>query len=406
MDLLTQFFAEPGAIDLAWGHPDPSLMPVAELRDATARALERYGPDALAYGNSWGPPPLREWICARLGETDGRAPTPAEVLITGGTSQGLDIAATLLIEPGDVVLASEPTYHLALRILGEDHRFALRGVPSDEHGIDVDACRRIVRELPGRARSAGPAGSAGRAGSGRQTRGPRAFLYTIPTFNNPTGGCLPDERRAALVALAAEEGIVILEDDTYRELAYDGRSPDSLWALGSPGTVVRFGSFAKSVAPGLRVGYLTADAPIVERIALSGFLDSGGSPSQFTAFAVTEYAVAGDYVRGVERFREAFRERRDALLGGLEAQFSGSGLTWTRPHGGYFLWVTLPDDVDGTKLADAAARAGTGFMPASVFYVDRGRAPNAIRLSFARYPPDMLEEASVRLARAVGQVRS
>jgi DNA-binding transcriptional MocR family regulator len=354
--------------------------------------MNRYGPDALAYGNSWGPPPLRQWICQRLEATDGRAPTSAEVLITGGTSQGLDMAATLLVQPGDVVLASEPTYHLALRILGEDHRFALRGVASDEHGVDVDACRRIVGQL------ARPAGR-------------RAFLYTIPTFNNPTGGCLPDERRAALAALAAEKGIVILEDDTYRELAYDGRAPDSLWALGAPGTVVRFGSFAKSVAPGLRVGYLTADAPTVERIALSGFLDSGGSPGQLNAFVVAEYAAAGDYVRGVDRFREAYRSRRDALQSGLEAHFLGmslgsSGLTWTRPNGGYFIWVTLPNDIDVVRLADAAARVGTGFMPASVYYVDKGRVPNAIRLSFARYPPAMLQEAAARLARAVEQSRS
>jgi 2-aminoadipate transaminase len=399
LDLLTQYSTAAEAIDLAWGQPDPSLLPVAELRAAAGRALDRYGPDMLAYGNQWGPPPLREWISERLRETDARAPKLDEIVITGGTSQGLDLVATLFIRPDDVVLVSEPTYHLALRILGEDHRFELRGVPSDEHGIDVEALAETVRGLPNRPSRSEP-----------EPDRPRAFLYTIPTFNNPTGGSLPDERRRDLVDLAALQGIVILEDDTYRELAYDGPTPPSLWALaeaGSPGTVIRFGSFAKSVAPGVRVGYVTADAATVERIALSGLFDSGGSPSQFAAFVLVEYAAAGDFVVGVERFREGYRQRRDALLGGLATHLGGvEGVMWTQPRGGYFAWVTLPGDIDVAKLADAATRAGTGFVPARGFYVDPQRVPNAIRLSWARYPPELLAEAAKRLASAIESARS
>jgi 2-aminoadipate transaminase len=395
LDLLTQYSTAAGVIDLAWGQPDPELLPVTELRAAATRALDHWGPDMLAYGNPWGPPPLREWISERLRETDARAPTPHDIVITGGTSQGLDMVATLLIRPGDTVLVSEPTYHLALRILGEDHRFDLRGVPSDGDGIDPDALAEIVRGLPSRPGRTEPE-------PGR----PRAFLYTIPTFNNPTGGSLPDDRRHDLVDLAARDGIVILEDDTYRELAYDGPVPASLWAVAPPGSVIRFGSFAKSVAPGLRVGYLTADTATAERVALSGLFDSGGSPSQFAAFVLTEYAAAGDYLQVVERFREGYRERRDALLGALDAKIAGSGVAWTPPRGGYFTWVSLPDRLDPARLADAATRAGTGFVPASVFYVDPRRAPNAIRLSFARYPPPMLEEAAARMAKALELARS
>jgi 2-aminoadipate transaminase len=413
VDLLTQYTTPPGVIDLAWGQPDPDLLPVAELRAAAMRALDRHGPDMLAYGNPWGPPSLRDWISERLRETDARAPTPDEIVITGGTSQGLDMVATLLIRPGDLVLVSEPTYHLALRILGEDHRFEVRGVRSDADGIDLDALAETVRGLP--ARSSRNMSDADRPSTeadlpSTQADRPRAFLYTIPTFNNPTGGSLPDERRRALADLATREGMVILEDDTYRELAYDGPTPESLWALaetgGQSGGIVRFGSFAKSVAPGLRVGYLTTDAATAERIALSGLLDSGGSPSQFAAFVVAEYAKAGDYLRGVERFREGYRKRRDALLGGLDAHLAETGVTWTRPRGGYFVWVSLPKDVNAAKLADAAARAGTGFIPDSVFFVDRQRAPNAIRLSFARYPAEMMGEATKRLGTAIESVRS
>ncbi|MDP9294465.1 MAG: aminotransferase class I/II-fold pyridoxal phosphate-dependent enzyme, partial [Actinomycetota bacterium] len=162
----------------------------------------------------------------------------------------------------------------------------------------------------------------------------------------------------------------------------------------------------KSVAPGVRVGYLTADAATAERIALSGLFDSGGSPSQFAAFVLAEYAASGDFVLGVERFREGYRDRRDALLGGLERHLASTGARWTKPLGGYFLWVMLPDGIDVARLSDAATQAGTGFVPAGVFYVDRQRAPKAIRLSFARYPPAMLEEAAARLAGAIEQARS
>jgi len=377
---LTQFSAAPGTIDLAWGHPDPDLLPVRELRAAAERAFDRYGPDMLAYGNPAGPPPLREFIRERLEHTDARSPALGEVLVTGGTSQGLDMVATLLIGPGDVVLVSEPTYYLALRILA-DHGVHMHGVASDAHGIVLEELVRAVRRRRGR-------------------RPRRLFLYTIPTFNNPTGASLSDDRRARLVELAADEGIVIIEDDTYRELAYDGPAPASLWASAVPGVVVRLGSFAKSVAPGLRVGYLTADTPTVERIAASGFLDSGGSPSQASSLVVAEYASAGDYARVVERFRAAYRERRDRLLGALEQQLAGAA-TWVRPKGGYFAWVSLPKGVTAAALDEPAARHGVGFMPARPFFLEARRAPEAVRLAFSRYPPATLEEAAARLASAI-----
>ena len=381
MEGLTQFVAAPGAIDLAWGHPDPELLPVAELRAATTRALDRYGPDMLAYGHPLGPRPLREWIGRRLAETDARAPAPDEIVITGGTSQGLDMVATLLMSPDDAILVGEPTYHLAVRILA-DHPVAMHGLASDGEGVLLDDLQRVVREL-------------------RQGATQRLFLYVIPTFNNPTGTSLPDDRRRALVDFAAAAGLVIVEDDTYRELAYDGPAPASLWAIAAPGTVVRLGSFAKSVAPGLRCGYVTADAPTAARFALSGFLDSGGSPSHFSALVLAEYAAAGDYARGVERYRAAYRERRDALLASLAAQLGAT--RWDTPKGGYFVWVPLPDGITADALAGTAERCGTGFVPASVFYVHPERAPEAIRLSFARYPPELLEEAAARLAAAFDQ---
>jgi 2-aminoadipate transaminase len=381
---LTQFEATPGVIDLAWGHPDPTLLPVKELAEATRRALDRYGSDVLEYGSTAGSPPLIDFICARLRETDARAPEPAEVVITGGASQGLDLVATLMLSPGDTVLLDVPTYHLAIRIFA-DHPVRLQAVASDDDGLLPDDLARIVTRLR------------------RDGERPR-LLYTIPTFNNPTGRNVSIERRTELVRLAAQEGLLVAEDDTYRELSYDGPSPTSLWALDDAGAVIRIGSFAKSVAPGLRLGYVTATPEIATRMAESGLLDSGGGMNHFAATVLAEYAAAGDYVRGVERFREAYRAQRDRLLEGLAAHLPDAA-SWSKPGGGFFAWVQLPAGITADELRPVALARGVAFLPAHRFFLDRDAAPNAIRLAFSMYPPETLADATARLGDAIDQLR-
>jgi 2-aminoadipate transaminase len=382
---LTQYEATPGVLDLAWGHPDPKLLPVQELAEATRRAMERHGSDILEYGSTAGSPPLIDFICQRLAETDARAPSPAEVVITSGASQGLDLAATLLLSPGDTVLLDVPTYHLAISILA-DHPVRLEAVASDADGIVLDALAETVARL----RAAGER--------------PR-MLYTIPTFHNPTGRKVSLARRKALVAFAAQESLLIAEDDTYRELSYDGPPPPSLWALDDAGTVVRIGSFAKSVAPGLRLGYVTASAKIADRLATGGLLDSGGGMNHFAATVLAEYAASGDYVRQVERFRVAYRSQRDRLLGGLGAHMPETA-TWSRPEGGYFVWVELPAGVTADELLPVAAARGMAFLPGHRFFLDPGEAPGALRLAFSMHPADVLEEATEHLGAAVDQLRA
>jgi 2-aminoadipate transaminase len=380
---ITQFQPTPGVIDLAWGHPDPALLPVRELREAAERALDRYGPDVLAYGNAAGPPPLIDFICDRLQQTDGRAPSADEVVITSGASQGLDLVAALLLAPGDTVLVDLPTYHLAVHIL-RDHPVRLVGVRSDADGILVDDLARVVAE--------------------QRHQGERpTMLYTIPTFHNPTGRSLPDQRRADLVAFAADKELLVVEDDTYRELSYDGSSPPSLWALDRSARVIRLGSFAKSVAPGLRVGYVTAQSAIVARLANSGMLDSGGGTNHFGATVLAEYAAAGDYLRQIDRFRAAYRDRRNQVLSSLGDRMP-DGTSWSQPGGGYFIWIQLPQRVTVTALEPAALDAGMAFLPAHVFYLEPGDAPEAIRLAFSMHPPAALDEAIARLAAATSSV--
>jgi DNA-binding transcriptional MocR family regulator len=377
---LTQFTITPGVIDLSWGMPDPTLLPVEQLRAAANRVFDTHGPAALAYGNPQGPPPLIEFITRRLAQTDARTATPAEVLVTSGASQGLDLAADLILEPGDTALVDVPTYHLALHIL-RDHPINLVQVASDADGILLDELDRVVTEL--------------------RTKNERPrLLYTIPTFRNPTGSSLPADRRQALVAFAAANDLVIVEDDTYRELSYDSPAPPSLWALDTAGTVIRLGSFAKSVAPGLRVGYITATPQHIDRLATGGLLDSGGGATHFSALVLAEYAASGDYAAQVDRFKDAYRTRRDTLLAALDAHMPPT-TTWTRPAGGYFVWVDLPPDTDVKALTDAARSHNLGFVPAAAFYVDPATSPPALRLAFSMYSPADLTEATSRLGAAL-----
>lgn len=377
---LIEFEERPGVIELAWGHPDPRFLPVAGLRKAGDRALRRYGADALAYGNSAGPPPLIEMVCDRLARIDARVPAANEVAITAGSSHGLDQVATLLMDPGDVALVEAPTYHLAIRIL-RDHPVELVPVQSDGGGLRVDAVAEAIRQV--------------RANGSR----PR-ILYTVPTFNNPTGISLSSRRRRELVALAAREGVLIVEDDAYRELSYDGPPPPSLWSLGRPGTVIRLGTFSKSIAPGLRVGYMTADPATISRFVDGGVLLSGGGNSHFAALVVAEYVRSGDYARQVERLRVAYGKRRDRMLRALERHLP-KGSRWTRPAGGYFIWVKLPSGRQTEQLVSAAEQAGVGFTPGRTFFGDAPGGVESLRLAFSRYPPATLEQGIRRLAHSL-----
>lgn len=369
----------PGILELMWGQPDFDLLPVAQIRLAAMQAIETYGADALSYGAPQGAGVLVRWLAERIGQTEARTPQLDELMLTGGISITLDQICTLCTRPGDVVLAESPAYHLALRIL-RDHPLDLIPAPTDDQGLRIDALAETIARLR------------------REGRPPR-LLYTIPTFNNPTGVSLPDERRRALVDLAANEGLLIVEDDVYRELHYDGPPLPSLWELAPSGVVARMGSFAKSLAPGIRLGWLTADAPLVQRFVEGGVLDSGGSLNHFTSLVVAQFCLSGEYDALLDRFRTAYRARRDALLSGL-SQHMPDGCSWTHPAGGYFVWLRLPERIDTETLLPHAEAMGVSFVPGTLFYLDGG-GHNALRLAFCLYDPDELTEGTRRLGAAL-----
>jgi DNA-binding transcriptional MocR family regulator len=354
------------------------------LRLAAARVLERYGSDALNYGHPAGPGPFLEWVCERLSAVDARAPDPSAVVATAGNSHGLDQVASLLTQPGDVVLVENPTYHLAVRIL-RDHPLDLVAVPADDQGLNTNALTDTIESL------------------GRGGRHPR-LLYTVPTFHNPTGVSLAQERRRALVDIAVEAGFTIVEDDAYRELSYGGPPPPSLWSIAPDGVVVRLVSFAKSLAPGLRAGCIVSDPVTAQRFVTSGMLDSGGGISHFSCLLVAECGTSGTYEENVTRLKSAYRERRDALIAAVRRAVGSSG-SWMTPSGGYFLWLTLRDGTTSRDLLPVAEACGTSFEPGDVFHLDRSGGAMSLRLAFSRYAPSLLAEAGARFGQALASAR-
>ncbi|MDA1217167.1 MAG: PLP-dependent aminotransferase family protein [Chloroflexi bacterium] len=375
----TQLQLRPGIIELNWGQPDPELLPKEAVSSAAAAVLARVGGDALSYGAAAGAGPLLAWLRAHIAQTEPQAVAADEIAITAGNSDAIDQVCTLFTQAGDVVLVESPSYHLALRIM-RDHPLRLVPVATDEHGLQVELLAQTVRDLQ-------------RAGSNVR------MLYTVPTFHNPTGVSLSAERRLALVQLAQQAGFFIVEDDVYRELHYDAPAPPALWTLAPRGTVLRLGSFAKSLAPGLRLGWINGSAQQVRRLVDGGLRDSGGGVNHLTAMVAGELCTTGGFELYVQRFRNAYRERRNALLAALSEQMP-AGCSWLLPAGGFFVWVTLPAGLDATALLPHAEAAGMAFIPGANFHLD-GRGSNTLRLAFSLYPPQELAHAAQRLGKAV-----
>jgi 2-aminoadipate transaminase len=356
-------------ISLARGVPAPECIPIDELADCARAALLNDGATALSYGSAAGYAPLREWIAGQ------HEVAPERVLVTNGSLQGFVFLAQLLAGDGARVLVEAPTYDRPLKILdalGAD----VVAVPQNDEGIDLDALERELRK--------GPA---------------PAFLYVIPTFQNPSGRTLGAEGRRRLVELAAEHDVLVLEDDPYGLVRFEGVPPPTLHELDGGERVIYSSSFSKTVAPGVRVGYLVLPEPLaarVERLATSTYI----SPALFSQATVYEFLRRGAFTRNIALVRSLLRARRDALLEGLDRHLAGAGARWNRPEGGYFLWLELPDGVDSTRLLEAAD--GVTFVPGRDFFPRGGGGHSAARLAFSFASPAALAEAAARLAGALG----
>ena len=347
-------------ISFARGIPAPECLPVEELADCASAAVRRDGRTVLSYGPVGGYGPLREWIANRHGVD------PTRVLITNGSLQGFVFLAQRFA--GTRVLVERPTYDRPLKILrglGVD----VEALPMDDEGLDPDALADALR------------------------RGPKpAFLYTIPTFQNPSGRTLSVERRKRIVDLAREHEVLVLEDDPYGQVRFEGDPLPSLFELEGGQHVGYSSSFSKTIAPGLRVGYFLLPAELeheLEVMAVSTYI----TPVLLGQATVFEFVSRGNFEPNLKRVRKRLGERRDAMLEALETE-RPEGVRWSRPEGGYFLWLDLPSGVEAGDLLARAEEAGITFVPGTDF----GGEPNSARLAYSFVSPDEIREGVHRLA--------
>nr|WP_244211612.1 PLP-dependent aminotransferase family protein [Streptomyces antibioticus] len=363
--------ARPEVISFAGGLPAPELFDVDGLRAAFDRVLADDPRRALQYSTTEGDADLREAMAQRL--TARALPTDADdLIITTGSQQALTLITTAVLEPGDVVLVEDPCYLAALQTFG----FAgarVVPVPTDDDGIIPEALDEIA------------------------AREPAKLLYLVPTFQNPTGRTLPAARRAAVAEAAARHGFWIVEDDPYGELRYDGEQVP--WIAASPAAsdrTILLGSFSKIMAPGLRLGYLRAPAAIRRSCVIA-------KQAADLHTSTVDQAVAARYLRDsdldahVRTIRDAYRERRDALLGGLPTALP-FGSRWNRPAGGMFVWVSLPEGHDATQLLRVAISHEVAYVPGAPFFAGTPD-PAALRLSFTTHSPEEITEGLRRLAK-------
>jgi 2-aminoadipate transaminase len=375
-----------GTISLALGHPDRDALPVEALAAATQSTLT--GPHrhaALEYGPEPGTPRLIEALIQRFGNDERLALTPGNLMLIPGATAGVDAAARLFARSGQVALVESPSYRDALHVL-RDQGLALVGVPLDANGIAVAPLAEAFVRLRAEGR-------------------PPALLYTIPSFQNPSGVTASYARREAVITLARENDCLIVEDDVYRDISFGGAVPPSYYALAGGEGVIRVGSFSKTLAPGLRLGWLMGDSEDVARCTACGVSMMGGGANPFAAHVVADYLAGGGWDDYIARLCALYRERRDVALGAL-VEHMPPGVTWTEPGGGFFLWLTLPESVPVTPLADVARRKGVTFSAGRGFFADPALGEHNLRLAFSFAPPADLERGIALLAGAIREVES
>lgn len=364
----------PDAVSLSFGFPFADSFPREELSACADEILHADDYRALQYGGGEYVERLQEGVAAR--ERDrGVDCEAADVLLTNGATHAIDAVSHTLLDPGDLVVAEAPTFMGALKLF-ENYGVDVEGVPVDDAGLDVD---RLADYLATRRRDGRP---------------PPKLVYTIPTFQNPTGTTLPAERRRRLLDLAVEYDFLVLEDDAYGELHYDGADVSPLAAMDDTGRVLRVGTFSKTIAPGVRTGWLVAHEEIraqVRRMA-------AGGTNTFTLSTLGRYFEAGHYGPVVRDLREAYAARRDRMLDSLDRHMPTEA-AWTEPDGGFFVWVELPADIDADAMLETAADEGVTYLPGSHFFV--GDEPsNGLRLSFSHASFEAMDEGVAALARA------
>lgn len=349
-------------ISFAGSYPASDLMPVEAFRRAMTATLRDRGAEVLGYGLPSGYPPLREAIAVEMRRSGGRVAAD-EILITNGSQQAIELVFRALVDPGDVVVLEDPTYTGALSVLGSlDAR--LVGVPSDGEGMRPDLLARAL-----------------------ERHRPRA-IYVQPTFHNPTTRVMSEVRRREVLDVASRYYCAVIEDDWAGDLRFEGDDIPTMHALDGGRHVVYLSTFSKKLLPGLRVGWVTAPAAVLQRLLLLKQIEDHGT-SLLVQAALHEFLRDGQLADHLARVRSAYKVRRDAMIAALDDGLP-SGVTRSKPEGGLFLWLTLPGGVDGSEIFAAARERGVLVSPGELFHVDGG-GRNTMRLTFSAVSPAQIE---------------
>lgn len=367
--------SRPEVVSLAGGMPFVSALPPELIAGAVERTVRDQGAVALQYGSGQGTPRLREQILDVMA-LEGIRASPDDVVVTTGSQHALELIAKLFLDPGDVVIAEGPSYVTAMTVF-TSFQAEVAHVPMDDEGLVPEALRQTIARLKA---------------EGRRIK----FLYTIPSFHNPMGVTLPWQRRMEILEIAKSEEILVVEDNPYGLLYFDQAPPHAMRSLDEDG-VVYLGTFSKTLAPGLRVGWALAPHAIREKLVLANEA-AVLSPSSFSQIVISEYLSGSDWRGQIDTFRGVYRERRDALLDALQQHLPQ--LTWTVPTGGFYVWLRLPDHLDSKAMLPRAVKELVAYTPGTAFYADGG-GRNAIRLSFCYPTPEFIREGVRRLATVI-----
>ncbi len=363
-------------ISFVYGDPDGDSLPLDEMAEAAEFLAENNRRDSLAYANPVGPDGLAAAMAEKLKRDYDIDVTPDQILLSSGASSGLGLVVDMVVDPGDIVLADAPAWMGAtgmFRLAGAE----VIGIEVDEDGIDPAKVEATLDSL---------------AAEGKHPK----FLYTIPTFQNPAGVELSVERRHALAKIADERGLLILEDDAYIDLRFEGEKKPTIFSLAKPGSVLLFGTLSKTIAAGLRLGWCAGPADVIAVLS-RGRNDT--LRNTYTAALAEWYVSTGRHAEHIARLQGIYRAKCEHMLAALDREMP-EGVTWTRPKGGFFLWVTLPEGVDAVDLHPVAQKEFVDYIPGPSFYSD-GSGRRSLRLSFSAVTPDQIDTGIARLASVV-----
>jgi DNA-binding transcriptional MocR family regulator len=359
--------SRPEIVSLAGGMPNLSAIPMGVMASLVEKLISENGQEALQYGSGQGHPKLREQICDVMA-LEGIRANPDDILVTTGSQQALDLISRIFIDPGDVVLVEAPSYVGALGTFAQ-YEARVVHVEMDQSGLSPEALRNAIKTL--------------------RYQGLRIkFLYLIPNYQNPTGVTMPSERRTEILDICREEKIFVVEDNPYGLLGFDRPAPNAMRAQDSE-NVIYLGSFSKTIVPGFRVGWALVPQALREKLVIASE-SSILCPSNFSQLAISSYLADQPWRDQIASFVELYRARRDAMLESLDQYFPKSA-TWTRPGGGFYVWVTLPPEIDTKALMPKAIVAKVAYVPGSAFYAD-GLGSWSMRLSYCHPTPERIRE--------------